>query len=60
MQSDRILRMRELPGHVGIKKSLIYELIKKGDFPRAVKLGERARGWRQSDIVAWVAKRRAA
>ena len=60
IHQDRILRMKQLPEITGIQKSLIYELIKKGDFPRGVKLGVRARGYRESEILTWVAKRRAA
>lgn len=57
MQTDRILRMKELPAKVGIQKSLIYELIKKGEFPKPIKLGERARGFRESEVDAFLSKR---
>jgi len=60
VKADRILRMRELPPIVGIQRTLIYEHIRDGDFPRAVKLGARARGYRESEVLTWVAKRRAA
>ena len=60
VKADRIFRMKDLPKKVGIQKSLIYEKIKKGEFPKAVKLGARARGWRESELDIWVAKRSAA
>jgi prophage regulatory protein len=60
MHADRILRMKQLPEIAGIGRTLIYELVRKGDFPKAVRLGERARGYRESEILAWVESRRAA
>jgi prophage regulatory protein len=60
IKTDRILRMPETEAKTGIKKSLIYNLMKKGEFPKQVKLGKRARGHRESDIDSWIAKRSAA
>jgi prophage regulatory protein len=60
IKTDRILRMPETEVKTGIKKSLIYDLMNKGDFPKQVKLGKRARGHRESDLDAWIAKRSAA
>ena len=60
IKTDRILRMPETEVKTGIKKSLIYDLMNKGDFPKQVKLGKRARGQRESDLDAWIAKRSAA
>ena len=60
LSHDRILRMSELPSIVGIQRTHIYELIRRNEFPRGVKLGERARGWRERDINAWIAKRKTA
>lgn len=58
--SETILRIREVQSKVGLKKSALYALIAKGAFPRPVKLGERAVGWRTSEIEAWLASREAA
>ena len=60
LSQDRILRMRDLPSIVGIQRTHIYDLIRRNQFPRGVKLGDRARGWREQDINAWIAKRKAA
>lgn len=57
---DRILRLNDLTQKIGLKKSAIYEKIREGDFPRPLKLGERARGWRESEVDAWISNRRAA
>jgi len=55
--TDRVLRMKDLQIKTGKKKSSIYQMINEGAFPRPLKLGERARGWRESEIDAWISKR---
>lgn len=37
-----------------LSKSSIYKLVKAGKFPKPVQLGERATGWRVSDVEAWL------
>jgi predicted DNA-binding transcriptional regulator AlpA len=42
----------------GIRRSTLYLLIKRGEFPAArVKLTERTRGWVAEDVQAWIAER---
>jgi prophage regulatory protein len=59
-KSDRLLRIKELENKLGVKKSTIYKMIQAGEFPKPVKISERARGWRESRAEAWIASRRAA
>jgi len=54
---NRLLRMKELSSIVGYKPWNIYRLIREGDFPRPVKLGQRAVAWRESDISDWIDSR---
>jgi len=49
--------MNELSHIVGYKPWNIYHLIRKGNFPRPVKLGQRAVAWRESDISDWIDSR---
>jgi prophage regulatory protein len=49
--------MNELSHIVGYKPWSIYRLIRLGDFPRPVKLGQRAVAWRESDINDWIDSR---
>lgn len=51
----RLLRMPEVEGMVGIKRSTIYERIKVGRFPAPVKSGSRISVWRENDLRAWLA-----
>lgn len=55
--ADRILRRDEVEARCGIKRSTIYGWMAAGRFPRPVRLGERAVGWREHDIAAWLEAR---
>ena len=54
---ERILRRSEVERLTGLSRSTIYLLMTKGQFPRPVKLSERAVGWRACDIDAWLQER---
>ena len=53
-RSHRILRWPELRNTVGYSRTNIYYLMKKGDFPQAIKLGGRAIGWLESEVNEWI------
>jgi len=55
--NSRILRMREVIQRIGLSRSTIYKLMGNDDFPRPMKLGSQAIGWRDSDIEAWISSR---
>jgi prophage regulatory protein len=52
-----VLRRREVEAATGLSRSAIYAAIAAGDFPRPIKLGVRAVGWRLDDIDQWFATR---
>ena len=52
-----ILRARDVVGATGLSRSTIYQMIKTNDFPRPIRLGKRAVGWLQSDIISWLDQR---
>ena len=58
--SDRIVRVKEVVQLLGISRSTIYDKLntssKRHDpsFPKPVKLGGAAIGWRLSMILAWI------
>lgn len=52
---SRYLRLPEVLSITGLKRATIYAHIAKGQFPRQVKLGERAVGWRDDEVCAWAA-----
>lgn len=52
--TDRILKLPVVTATVGLSRSTIYEKMAAGKFPRPVKLGDFAVGWRESEIQAWI------
>ena len=55
--ATQILRMREVLRQIGVSRSTVYNLMAKGDFPKPIRIGAQAVGWRASDIEAWIASR---
>lgn len=52
-QAD-ILRLPSVLQRTGLSRSTLYDLIKKGRFPKPFKITERSSGWRSSDIEEWL------
>lgn len=57
---DRILKRPEVQETTGLSCAEIYRRMAKNDFPKPVKLGPKAVGWRMSDIQAWIKARKVA
>ncbi|GGL77495.1 helix-turn-helix transcriptional regulator [Wenxinia marina] len=55
--TEEILRRPAVVRVTGLPTSTLYAAMARGTFPRPVKLGERAVGWRKSDIENWLASR---
>jgi prophage regulatory protein len=55
--AHNILRIRQVMAKTGLARSTIYFLIALNKFPRPVRLGERAVGWLESSIDAWIQRR---
>lgn len=52
-----IYRRPEVEKLVGLSRSTLYAMMAEGSFPKPVKLGKRAVGWREQDIVTWLDSR---
>jgi prophage regulatory protein len=52
-----VLRFPAVKDRVSLSRSAIYAAIKRNAFPPPIKLGERASGWLESEIDAWLAAR---
>lgn len=50
----RLLRLPAVKAWVGLSRSTIYAMIAEGEFPKPIKLGKRAVGWRESDVANWL------
>lgn len=52
-----ILRIEVVLHQTGLKRTMLYDLIKNGTFPQQVSLGARAVGWYQDEVDEWVRNR---
>jgi prophage regulatory protein len=58
-ESPRILRLSGVREKTGKSTSAIYADMAKGMFPRPVPLGDRAVGWLEHEVGAWIEAQRA-
>ena len=52
---ERLIKLDEVCRRVGLGKSMIYEMIREGRFPRPYKISPFASRWSEHEIVAWIA-----
>jgi prophage regulatory protein len=52
--SDELLRLQQVETISGLKRSQLYALIGKGEFPKPAKLGAASR-WSLREIQDWIA-----
>lgn len=57
MEERRLVRLPAVKRKVGLGKSSIYAGVKKGTFPKPVKVGPRAVAWHSNEIDEWVESR---
>lgn len=50
----RFMRMKEVLAICGKSRSSVYDAIRKGDFPKPVKLHGRSSAWIKSEIEQWI------
>jgi prophage regulatory protein len=58
--TPRLLRLPVVLDRIGLRRSLVYEMMAEGRFPAPVKLSGRAVAWPSDEIDAWIAERIAA
>ena len=51
---ERFLRLPEVKHITALSRAHIYFLISKDEFPKQYKLGQRAAGWLESEVLAWM------
>ena len=56
-KSDRVLRLPQVMEMTGLRRSSIYDAMKRGSFPPPLAIGARARGWLLSQVQDWVRQR---
>jgi prophage regulatory protein len=58
-QIRKLIRIRSVTNLTGLSKSYIYELCKKGLFPKSIQLvpGGTSVAWVRSEVLAWIDSR---
>lgn len=52
--TDSLIRLKKVEAKTGLKKSMVYDLISKDEFPKPIKIGDRAVAWIDREIDQWV------
>jgi len=55
--SVRMLRLPDVLKRTALSRSQIYRLIEQDDFPKQVRLSERASGWIEEEVDGWLRER---
>lgn len=55
--TSNILRLPDVKRKTGQSRSTIYDKVQRREFPAPVKIGERAVGWVEAEVDAWVKAR---
>ncbi len=55
--TNKIYRLREVLDVTGLCRSGVYKALAAKDFPEPLKIGKRAVGWLETDLMAWVLSR---
>jgi prophage regulatory protein len=56
-EGTRIQRLPVVQRRTGLSRSAIYQGVKEGRFPAPIALGDRAVGWLEAEVDAWIAER---
>ena len=57
VRRDRLLRLSDVENIVGLRKTTIYTLMQRGEFPRAVRTTSRSVAWSEQAVLGWVQER---
>lgn len=52
-----VLKIDQVIQRTGMSRSSIYVKISRGEFPRQIKLGERAAAWVVTEVEQWIIDR---
>lgn len=58
--SKLLYRADDLTKMLGFGKAHLYSLMKRGEFPQPIKIGQRAVAWPAQTIETWLSERMAA
>ena len=52
--TESLIRLSKVEARTGLKKSMVYDLMSKDEFPKSIKIGDRAVAWIESEVDRWV------
>jgi len=55
--TEAFLRLRDVEARTGLRRSHLYALAARGEFPKPLKLGDRASAWVAGEVDEWVMAR---
>ena len=56
VETDRLLRRKEVERLVGLSRSAIYAKMSNGTFPRPKSVGDGSVRWLHSEVVEWISQ----
>ena len=57
LMTKQIFRRPDVEKLVGLSRSTLYAMMAEGSFPKPIRLGKRAVGWRVADLQRWLETR---
>jgi prophage regulatory protein len=54
---ERLLRARDVYAKLGVSRSTFYDLLRKGEFPAAVRISLKRVGWSEAAVDGWIQSR---
>lgn len=55
--TPKLIRLKQVMAMTGQSKTLIYDSMKQGIFPKPVPLGFRSVAWVESEVIEWIESR---
>lgn len=53
----RLLRLKEVQEMVGLCRTTVLVMVKRGDFPKPIKITARAVAWVEHEVESWIESR---
>jgi len=54
MKEERLLKLAEVMEVTSLGRASIYQQVKRGTFPKPVKIGRRSVAWPATEIQVWI------
>lgn len=55
--SNRLLRKNQVMSLTGLRSTMLWKLEQRGEFPKRVRITNRASAWPANEVESWVAQR---